>query len=70
MFDIHLQGQQLDVEVKHSGLKESEVLILRRTVRSTVTAMCAVQLKDRKWAEDLMVMSGLNETVYQMDMAN
>ena len=33
-------------------------------------AMCGVQLKDRKGAEDLMVMLGLNDTIDQLAMAN
>ena len=41
------------------SLKESEMAILRRTERSTVRAMCRVQLKDRKRSTDLMFMLGL-----------
>ena len=39
-------------------LKESEIGILRRTERSTVRAMCGVQLKDRKRSTYLMFMLG------------
>ena len=35
-----------------------------------VTAMCGVQLKDRKRSKDLMLMLGLNETISQLAMAN
>ena len=51
-------------------LKESEMGILRRTERSMVRAMCAVQLKDRKRSTDLMFMLGLKETIDQQAMAN
>ena len=44
--------------------------VLRRVERSTVGAMCRVQLKDRKIAEDLMLMLGLNETIDQLAMTN
>ena len=44
--------------------------ILRRSDRSTVTAMCGVQLKDRKRSTDMMFMLGLKETMGQLAMAN
>ena len=43
--------------------------ILQRTERSTVRAMCRVQLKDRKRSKDLMLMLGLNKTIDQLSMA-
>ena len=43
--------------------KESEMLILQRTERSMVRAMCGVQLKDRKRSMDLMFMFSLNVTI-------
>ena len=51
-------------------LKESEIELLQRTVRALVRAMCRVQLIDRKPSTDLMFMLGLNETMYQLAMAN
>ena len=51
-------------------LKESEMGILRRRVRSMVRAMCGVQLKDRKRSEELLLMLGMNETINQLSMAN
>ena len=35
-----------------------------------VRAMCGVQLLDRKRCKDLMLMSGLDETIDQLVMAN
>ena len=35
-----------------------------------VRAMCGVHLKDRKRANDLMLMSGVSQTVNQLAMAN
>ena len=35
-----------------------------------VSAMCGVQLKDRKRSTDLMFMLGLTETIDQLVMAN
>ena len=35
-----------------------------------VTAMCGVQLKDRKISTDFMLMMGLNQTIDQLAMAN
>ena len=58
------------MEVKYDFLKECEMGILRRTERSTVRAMCAVQLKDRKRSMDLTFMLGLSETIDQLAMAN
>ena len=46
-------------------LKESEMVIFKRTERSTVRAMCGVQFKDRKRSTDLMFMLGLTETTDQ-----
>ena len=40
------------------------------TERSTVRAMCGVQLKDRKKSNDLMLMYGLNENINRLAMAN
>ena len=40
-------------------LKESGMGILQRTERSSVRAMCEVQLKDRKRSTDLMFLLGL-----------
>ena len=40
------------------------------TERSTVRAMCGVQLKNRKISKDLMLMLGLNESIDQLAMAN
>ena len=51
-------------------LKESVMGILRRTERSMVSAMCGVQLKDRKRSTDLMFMLGLNRILDQLAMAN
>ena len=39
-----------------------------RTERSTVRAMCGVQLKDRKGSTDLMFMLGFSETIDQFAM--
>ena len=44
--------------------------IIQRTERSTVRAICGVQLKDRKRSTYLMFMLGLRETIYQSAMAN
>ena len=49
-------------------LKESEMGILW-TKRSTVRAMCGVQLKDRKRSTDLMFMQASKETIDQSVMA-
>ena len=51
-------------------LKECEMGILRRTERSTVRAICGVQLKDRKRSTYFMFMLSLSETIDQLDMAN
>ena len=51
-------------------LKENEMGIVRRTERSMVTAMCGLQLKDRKRSTNLMFMLDLKETMDQLDMAN
>ena len=40
------------------------------TEGSMVSAMCGVQLKDRKRATDLMLMLGLGETMDQLAIAN
>ena len=47
-------------------LKESEMEILRKAVRSMVRAMRRVQLKNRKRYTDLMFMLGLSETEDQL----
>ena len=44
--------------------------ILRSAERSNVSAMCGVQLKDRKRSTYLMFMLGLNETIHQLAMAS
>ena len=49
---------------------EGEMVILHRTERSMVRAMCGVQLKDIKTSMDLMLMLGLNGTMDQLAMAN
>ena len=46
------------------------MVILQRTERSTVRAMCGVQLIDRKRSMDLMFMLGLKKTIDQLAMAN
>ena len=51
-------------------LKESNIGILQRTKRSMVSAICGVQLKDRRRSTDLMFMFGLSETIDQLAMAN
>ena len=51
-------------------LTESEMKILRWAERSTVRAMCGVQLKDRKRSMDLMLMLGLNEAIDQLALVN
>ena len=50
--------------------EKSEMIILRRTERSTVRAMSGVQLKDRKRSKDLILMLGLNETIGQLAITN
>ena len=44
--------------------------IIQRKETSMVTAMCVVQLKDRKRSIYFMSMLSLNETIYQLAMAN
>ena len=44
--------------------------IFRRTERSTVRAMCGVQLKNRKRSTNLMFMLALSETIDQLSMTN
>ena len=51
-------------------LRESEKGILIGTERSTVGAMCGVQLKDGKRSTNLMMMLGLNEATDQLPIAN
>ena len=51
-------------------MKETEMVILQRSDRSMVRAMCGVQLKDIKRSTDLMFMLGLKETIDQLAMAN
>ena len=41
-------------------LKESEMVILRRTERPMLRAMCEVQLSGRNRSRDLMLMLGLS----------
>ena len=50
-------------------LKESEIEILKSD-GSMLRAMCGVQLKDRKRANVLMLMLGLNEAIHLLVMAN
>ena len=49
-------------------MKENEMGIVQRTVRSIVRGLCGVQLKDRKKAMDLML--GFTTTIDQFAMAN
>ena len=51
-------------------LRENEMVILRRTERAMVRAMCGAKLMERRRTEDLMEMLGLKETVVQMAKAN
>ena len=51
-------------------LREKEMLILRRTERAMVSAMCGAKLMEKTRTEDLMEMLGLKETVVQMAKAN
>ena len=51
-------------------LRESEMVILRRTERAMVRSMCGVKLVDRKKIEELMEMLGLKETLDRMAKAN
>ena len=44
-------------------LMESEIGVVRRTVRSTVRAICSLQLNDRIKAYDLVLISGWSDTV-------
>ena len=44
-------------------LRETEMVILRRTERAMVRSMCGVKLVDRKKMEDLMELLGLKETL-------
>ena len=44
--------------------------IIHRTERSTVRAMCGVQLKGRKISIDFMLVTGLSETIDQSAMVN
>ena len=46
------------------------MVILQRTKRSTVRAMCRVQLKRKNRSTDLMFMLGLKETMDQLAMSN
>ena len=50
-------------------LKESEIGILRKTMRSMVITICGVQLKARKRSMDLILMLGLNVTIGQLAIA-
>ena len=51
-------------------LKECQMGILQRTERSTVRAMCGVQLKDKKRSANLMFILGFSETIDQLAVAN
>ena len=51
-------------------LKENEMVVLRRTERAMVRAMCGAKLMEKKRTEDLMEMLGLKETVVQMAKTN
>lgn len=51
-------------------LSENEIVILRRTERAMVRAMCGVNLIEKKRTEELMEMLGLEETLGQMAKAN
>ena len=51
-------------------LRESEMGILRRTLRFVVRSMCGVKLVDRKKIEELMKMLGLKETLDRRAKAN
>ena len=51
-------------------MKENWISTLRSEERSTVRALCGIQLKDRKRANDLIKMMDLNETIDQLAMAN
>ena len=46
------------------------MVLLRRTERAMVRAMCGAKLMEKKRTEDLMEMLGLKETVVQMAKAN
>ena len=50
--------------------EKSEMGILQRTERSTLRAMCGVQVKDGKRSTDMIFMLGLHETIDQLAMAN
>ena len=51
-------------------LREREMAILRRTERAMVRAMCGVNLLDKKRAEDLRGMLGIEVSVEQLAKAN
>ena len=51
-------------------LKECEIGILQSIERSMLSAICVVQLKDRKRSANLMFILGLNETMDQLAMAS
>ena len=51
-------------------LKESDARILQRIEISMVRAICGVQLRARKKAEDLMLMVSLNDAIDLLAMAN
>ena len=50
--------------------KINEMIILRRTEKAMVRAMCSVKLMEKKRTEDLMEMLGLKETTVQMANAD
>ena len=47
-------------------LKENEKVILRRTERAMMRAMCSQKVVDRKTTEEQMDMLGLKETIDQL----
>ena len=47
-----------------------QFIILRRTERATVRAMCGAKLMEKKRTEDLMEILGLKETVVQIAKSN
>ena len=51
-------------------LKENEMVILRRTERAMIRAMCGVKLMDKKKTDVMMCMLGLNESIDKLAKAN
>ena len=64
--DIGVTGVQTCALPISWCLKENEMVILRRTERAMVRAMCGAKLMEKKKTEDLIEMLGLKETVVQM----